>query len=86
MRVWAIRVLIVSEPYLNDEHVDQQRTLEEMLTKRFANRDGLRSVSLGRAVDVRDHSPSWDGMHLTAEGNRRTAEALTQPLLEMLQR
>jgi hypothetical protein len=37
-----------------------------MLTKRFANRHGLRSVNLGRTVDVRDHSLSWDGMHLTA--------------------
>jgi lysophospholipase L1-like esterase len=80
------RVLIVTEPYLNDNQVEQQRTLEDMLTKRFTGQASLRYLNLGRTVDVRDRSLSWDGMHLTEEGNRRIAEALTQPVLEMLQR
>ncbi len=78
------RVLVVTEPYISDKHVDQQRALEGMLSQHFAGQANFRYLNLGRAVDLRDHSLCWDGMHLTEEGNRRIAEALTQPVLEML--
>ena len=79
------RVLVVTEPYISDGHIEQQRALEGMLTKRFAGQARLRYVNLGSLIDLRDGSLCWDGMHLTAEGNRRVAEALTQPVLEMLE-
>jgi len=78
------RVLIVTEPYISDRHVQQQRALEGMLNKRFAGQANLRYINLGRTVDLRDPALCWDGMHLTAEGNRRIAESLAQPILEML--
>jgi hypothetical protein len=79
-------VLIVTEPYISDKHVEQQRALEGVLTKRFAGQANFRYLNLGRTVDLRDQSLCWDGMHLTVEGNRRIAQVLTQPVLEMLQR
>jgi len=78
------RVLIVGEPYINDDHVDQQAELERMLKFRFAGQPRLRYLNLGRVVDLRDPSLCWDGMHLSVEGNRRIAAALIQPALEML--
>lgn len=78
------RVLVVTEPYLSERHIEQQRALEGMLTKRFAGQAKLRYVNLGGLIDLRDGSLCWDGMHLTEEGNRRIAEALTQPVLELL--
>lgn len=80
------RVLIVTEPYISDKHVEQQRALEGMLTKRFAGQADFRYLNLGRTVDLRDESLCWDGMHLTEEGNRRIAQALAQPVVEMFQR
>jgi len=80
------RVLVVTEPYISDRHIDQQRALEGMLAKRFAGQANFRYLNLGRTVDLRDQSLCWDGMHLTAEGNRRIAQAMAQPVLEMLQR
>lgn len=80
------RVLVVTEPYISDKHVDQQRALEAMLKQRFEGQAHLRYLNLGRTVDLRDPSLCWDGMHLTEEGNRRIAEALIQPVLEVLQR
>lgn len=78
------RVLIVGEPYLNDEHLEQQFELERMLRARFATEPRLRYLNLGWAVDLGDPRLCWDGMHLTEEGNRRIAAALTQPAREML--
>jgi lysophospholipase L1-like esterase len=78
------RVLIVTEPYISERHIEQQRALEGMLTNRFAGQARLRYLNLGRLIDLRDGSLCWDGMHLTEEGNRRIAEALTQPVLELL--
>ena len=80
------RVLVVTEPYVSDKHVEQQRALEAMLKQRFAGPAHLRYLNLGRTVDLQDGSLCWDGMHLTEEGNRRIAEALIQPVLEILQR
>ena len=80
------RVLIVTEPYISDQHVEQQRALERMLNKRFAGQTNLRYLNLGRSIDLRDRGLCWDGMHLTEEGNRRIAESLAQPILEMLRR
>lgn len=80
------RVLIVGEPYISDSHVAQQHDLENFLNHRYAGRSQLRYVDLGRAVDLRDQSLCWDGMHLTEEGNRRIATALSEPVREMLQK
>ncbi|MDX6444490.1 MAG: hypothetical protein QOH71_1564 [Blastocatellia bacterium] len=80
------RVLVVTEPYVSDKHVEQQRALEAMLKQRFEGQAHLRYLNLGRTVDLQDRSLCWDGMHLTEEGNRRIAEALIQPVLEILQR
>jgi lysophospholipase L1-like esterase len=80
------RVLVVTEPYISDQHVEQQRALEAMLKQHFAGQPHLRYLNLGRTIDLRDTSLCWDGMHLTEEGNRRVAEALIQPVIETLQR
>ena len=79
------RVLIVTEPYIADAHVDQQAQLEGMLARRFVREQRLSYVNLGGLIDLRDPSLCWDGMHLTTEGNRRIAAALMQPALDMLQ-
>ena len=47
-----------------------------MIQMRFPNQPHLRYVNLGRAVDLRDKSLCWYGIHLTEEGNRRIAVAL----------
>jgi lysophospholipase L1-like esterase len=80
------RVLVVTEPYISDKHVEQQRAVEAMLKQRFEGEAHLRYVNLGPTIDLKDRSLCWDGMHLTEEGNRRIAEALIQPVLEILQR
>jgi lysophospholipase L1-like esterase len=79
-------VLVVTEPYISDKHVEQQRALEAMLKQRFPGQAHLRYLNLGRTIDLQNRSLCWDGMHLTEEGNRRIAEALIQPMLEILQR
>jgi len=80
------RVLIVGEPYITDPHVAQQHDLDGFLNHRYAGRSQLRYVDLGRTVDLRDQSLCWDGMHLTEEGNRRIAAALSEPVRDMLRR
>jgi len=78
------RVLIVGEPYINDLHVAQQAALEKMIKARFPDQQNVRYVNLGRVLDLRDRSLCWDGMHLTEEGNRRIAEALSKPVLDLI--
>ena len=79
------RVLVVTEPYISNEHVAQQAAIANMLSVRFAGNPNVHYLNLGIAVDLRDTSLCWDGMHLTEEGNRRVAAALVQPVRDLLQ-
>lgn len=77
--------MVVTQPYLNDLHRDQQRELREMLRRRYGVNPLVMYVDLGNAVDLADPSLCWDGMHLLAEGNRRIARALTPAVQQMVQ-
>jgi len=68
-----------------DRHIAQQKAVETMIQMRFPNQPHLRYVNPGGAVDLRDKSLCWDGIHLTREGNRRIAGALRQPVFDLLQ-
>lgn len=41
------RVLIVTEPYINDQHIAQQKALETMIQMSFPNQTHLRYLNLG---------------------------------------
>jgi lysophospholipase L1-like esterase len=78
------RVLVVTQPYLSDLHVDQQRALEASLERQFGGDAGVRYVNLGRLLDLRDPQTAYDGLHLTAVGNQKIAAALAPAAIEML--
>ena len=78
-------MIVVSQPYLSDLHVDQQRALEASLHREFGGDSRVRYVNLGRLLDLRDPQLAYDGLHLTAAGNQRLAAALSPAVLEMIQ-
>ncbi len=78
------RAVVISQPYLSDLHVDQQTALATMMAHRFGGDAHVRYVNLGRAIDMRDTSLVYDGIHLVARGNVIIAEALLPHLLEMI--
>ena len=86
------QVLVVTQPYaawtepVRARHVEQQAEMAAMLARRFGQDRRVLYVNLGPLIDLRDATLSFDRMHLTVEGNRRLAAALTQPVLEMIQR
>ena len=76
-RAAGARVLVATQPYISDAHVEQQDSLRAMLRERFARDAGVRYVNLGQGViDVDDRSVAYDGMHLTARGNAALAASL----------
>jgi hypothetical protein len=83
------RVLVVADPFLLDaalreRQIAQRTALEGMLEAQFRGR-GVAYLSLGDAIDMTDASLQIDGMHLTIQGNDRIAEALVQPVLDVMQ-
>jgi lysophospholipase L1-like esterase len=78
------KVVITTQPRMNENHVDQQRRLVAFLQHRFGNHPLLRFTNLSDAVRLTDPALCYDGMHLTAAGNRVIAEKLAGPVLEML--
>jgi hypothetical protein len=77
-------VLVITEPYQSDRHVEQQQAMVGMLREQFGGQRRLRYVNLGLAVDLRDRTLSFDGLHLTGQGNERIADRLLGPTLEVL--
>ena len=81
------QVMVVAQPHalgsLRARHQEQQQELAAMLERRFAGDRRVRYVDLGKTVEVADPALSFDGMHLTAAGNRPVAAALVGPVLEM---
>lgn len=79
---WAV---VVTEPYVGEGHVEQQRVMAQRLQARFGAHPKLRYLNLGTAVDLKDPSLCYDGLHLTVQGNERIAEALVSPMLDLLE-
>jgi lysophospholipase L1-like esterase len=79
------RAIVVSQPYLSDLHVEQQRALSASLQREFGGDSQVRYVNLGRLVDLHDTRMAYDGLHLTAVGNEKIAMALAPVVLETLQ-
>ena len=79
------RVVVVTQPYISDRHVDQQKVIANMLKKWFGHNPGLRYVNLGGKINLKDSTLALDGMHLTPRGNGIIAERLVSPLLEILE-
>jgi lysophospholipase L1-like esterase len=73
------RVLVVTQPYISDAHVEQQNALRAMLRLRFGGDPEVRYANLGQIIDLHDRSLAYDGMHLTARGNEVVAGALLAP-------
>ena len=79
------RVLVVTQPYMTDSHVEQQGNLIAMLNRSYGNKGNVRHVNLGEALSLNDLTFAWDGMHLTAAGNDLVATRLVAPVLSMWQ-
>jgi hypothetical protein len=77
------RVLVITQPYVSDSHVEQQTDLMTMLHARFGGNSSVGHVNAGRVVDLRDRSIAYDGLHLVAEANARVAAHLLQPVLDL---
>lgn len=86
------RVLVVTQPFIRDVHVEQQADLIAMLDRSYGNNGNVRHVNLGESLytlpsvllTVDDRRLAWDGMHLTAAGNDLVATRLVEPVLSML--
>jgi hypothetical protein len=77
-RARNIDVLFAGQPFLHARHDDQQRQVAEMIARRFGQDARVKYVSMRDAVSTFDPSSSFDGMHLTADGNRAVAKQLAE--------
>jgi hypothetical protein len=82
----GLPVAIVTQPYISDKHVEQQKTLVNMLRRRYGDNPRLLHINLGRAVDLKDRKLSFDGMHLTSRGNEIISKNLIAPLTRFFAR
>ena len=78
------RVLVVTQPYLSDLHVDQQEALATSLQRQFSSESRVRYLNLGRLIDLTDPLMAYDRMHLSAQGNQKIAATLAFAVLEMI--
>src|SRR5262249_17912594 len=78
------RVLVVSQPFISDRHVAQQRHVAALIRERFGDDRRVQYLDLGSAIDLRDQALAWDGMHLSPAGNAVLAGRLAEPVARLL--
>lgn len=76
-------VLVATQPYVSDRHVEQQAALGRAITSAFQRDPGVAMVNLGHTIDLQDPALTLDGLHLSVAGNRLLAEAFVAPVLEL---
>jgi hypothetical protein len=83
-------VVVITQPYLTgragERHRAQQQAMSSALARRYPNNPRVGYVNLGDAIDLDTSALAFDGMHLTAPGNRFIADRLVDPLLAILPR
>lgn len=85
------QVMFITQPYapeasLRLRHKEQQREVAGMIAREFGGEPRVRYVDLGNAIDLTDGALSFDGMHLTADGNARIAERLVTAVADLASR
>ncbi len=78
------RVLVVTQPYVSDMHIEQQANVSAMLQARFGADHRFGYVNLGRALDLRDRRVAYDGLHLVAAANDQMAAHLVEPVMALV--
>jgi lysophospholipase L1-like esterase len=83
-----VQVIVVTPPYalgdrLRPANIEQQSEMADMISREFGRDHSVTYVNLGEMVDLSDPALSFDRMHLTADGNARIADALTEPVLAL---
>ncbi len=77
-------VLMVGQPELNPRHHHQQQQVAAMIAHRFGGDSHVHYASMADAVNLTDSSLSFDGMHLTAAGNRAVALKLADAVRPLI--
>jgi hypothetical protein len=62
------KVIVMTQPFINKTHREQQAALQAMLASDFKGSNDLLYVNAGEDLDLLDPKLSFDGMHLTAGG------------------
>lgn len=78
----GVAVMFVGQPELHARHAQQQQQVAGMIARRYAGNARVTYVSMAQAVNLADQQLSFDGMHLTADGNKRLAERLAVEVLQ----
>ena len=76
--------VVITQPFISDLHIEQQRALADMMRRRFSAEPRVRYIDLGRLIDLRDQSIAYDGIHLVASGNERIADALATNVVDLI--
>ena len=77
-------VVVASLPIVSTRHETQQRSLAQLLDRRFGRHRRFRYVSLGPTVDMRNPEESADGVHPTGVAKHRIAVQIATVIAELM--
>lgn len=76
-----VKVIVATQPFISDSHMEQQAALDRALDTAFGGDTTVTRLNLGRLIDLKNKALAFDGMHLTNGGNRIVANAFIAPVL-----
>lgn len=78
------KVLVVTQPYVNDMHREQQHEMRLMLRRQFGINPDVGYANLGDEIKLPDPHLAYDGMHMTVDGNAVMASKLVEPVTTLM--
>jgi len=78
------KVIVITQPYLSDSHVEQQHALREMLVSNYGDDKNVSYINLGDAISVKDKELVYDGVHLSIRGCQIMAASIAEKIGDKL--
>ena len=83
----GIAVIVGTQPFISERHVEQQQALAGFLRHRFGSDPWVVHVDASNVIHLANRPDlAYDGMHLNESGNAIIADRFVQPVLEIAQR
>ena len=78
------KVIVITGPYINQEHIEQQEALRKTLLKSYPNNQNVLYQNLGDSLSLNNLNLAYDGMHLTQEGSKLMADAIAARIKDFI--
>lgn len=78
------KIIIINQPYLNNDHIEQEKSLSNFFKKEYGTNNNFYYLNLGNVMNLNSELVTFDGMHLKAKSTQEMAAVIFKNILPFL--